>query len=585
MKRALFLILTLTLIVACAVSCKPTSQPDQTTAPETTEAPQATNLTVAEDGKFNFVVTRPYKTDNVKMYTGFVKDLKSATGIEDIMITVDGKKERDTYEILCGVTDTPEYEAVESELGYNNYVIKVVGTKIVIASKVNYALEYALTKFVDYVTENMKDGKLEITPDFNLSGKRVNGSFSVLTKEVPSPVGFTSCEFSDCDDNYQQATLNGCTKDILDGYKKILSDEGFTEYATSNLGGTEFITYKKDKFTVHAYYTEHNKQMRVIAAKNAVLPSTDKVSYTKVCEPTFTLLGLEKGGNSGGLGCIIGLPDGTFIIVDGGHKTKAEADDIANTLYKLSGNSKKVTIRAWVFTHAHGDHVGAFLQFSPSYAKKGVFTVESFIFNGCDTEEQHQYSSTGNFDTTRKAINDNWPNATVYKALTGQIFHFPGCDMEVLYTMSDFLPTIVGEENIGDIDKSSVDGNLKNAVFRFFTGDQSIMVTGDASKINVDEMCKRYGEYLKTDIMTVPHHGHNQNRYRARNGTIEFYKLVDPSIVMWPDGVAAQQNKMAWNQTAGSAWEANYYLVHFLHVKEVIVAGKTTTTVTIPYVK
>ena len=79
MKRALFLILTLTLIVACAVSCKPTSQPDQTTAPETTEAPQATNLTVAEDGKFNFVVTRPYKTDNVKMYTGFVKDLKSAT--------------------------------------------------------------------------------------------------------------------------------------------------------------------------------------------------------------------------------------------------------------------------------------------------------------------------------------------------------------------------------------------------------------------------------------------------------------------------------------------------------------------------
>jgi hypothetical protein len=293
-----------------------------------------------------------------------------------------------------------------------------------------------------------------------------------------------------------------------------------------------------------------------------------------------------------GTGYVIMLEDASFIVIDGGARglvnKDGEADNLYNILNSLNtkyGSSSTIHIRAWVNSHAHGDHTGAFLQFSPSYSGKGVFTVESFIFNGCDTEEQQQYSSTGNFDSTRNAISTYWKDATVYKALTGQIFHFPGCEMEVLYTMSDFLPTIVGEENIGDIDKTQVDGNLKNAVFRFFTGDQSIMVTGDASKVNVDEMCKRYGEYLKTDIMTVPHHGHNQNRYRARNGTIEFYKLVDPSIVMWPDGVSAQQKKMAWNQTAGSAWEANYYLVHFLHVKEVIVAGKTTTTVTIPYVK
>ena len=151
--------------------------------------------------------------------------------------------------------------------------------------------------------------------------------------------------------------------------------------------------------------------------------------------------------------------------------------------------------------------------------------------------------------------------------------------------MSDFLPTIVGEENIEDIDKTKVDGNLKNVVYRFFIGGQRVLVTGDASKVNIDEICARYGEYLKSDIMTVPHHGHNQNRYRARNGTKELYTLVDPSIVMWPDGVSAQKKKMAWDGVAGSAWEANYYLVNSLHVKEVIVAGKTTTTVTLPYIK
>jgi hypothetical protein len=155
--------------------------------------------------------------------------------------------------------------------------------------------------------------------------------------------------------------------------------------------------------------------------------------------------------------------------------------------------------------------------------------------------------------------------------------------MEVVYTMSDFLPTIVGEENMPDIDKHEVDGNLKTAVYRFFVGGQSILVTGDTTKTNVDEMCARYGSYLKSDIITVPHHGHNENRYRARNGTVEFYTLVDPSIVMWPVTEAAHERKMKWNHVAGTAWEANYHLVYNLHVKEVIVSGKTTRTVTLPY--
>ena len=519
------------------------------------------------------------------MFTDFHNSLKSATGISNIKITNDGVSGRPSYEILCGITADYESRSVIGELGFNSYIIKVVGTKIVIAAPSEYALKYALSKFVSYVTENTKNGRLELPLDYVSYEKIGNTAFFMLTANVPSPKGMVSCKFSDCDDGYQQATLRGCTKETFENYKSILKNEGFIEYTTSFLGTTEYITYQKDKITVHAYYTEHNGEMRIIAARNALLPSTEKVSYTKVCEPTFTLMGLEKGGSSGGFGCIIGLPDGTFIIVDGGHKTAEEADDIANTLYKLAGRKSGIIIRAWVFTHAHSDHVGAFIKFSSTYGSKGIFTIESFIFNGCDTAEQHQYSSSSSFDSTRTSIKTYWSTAKVYKCLTGQIYHFPGCDMEIIYTMSDLLSTIVGEEDMPDVDKTSVDGNLKNAVYRFFIGEQKILVTGDASKINVDEMCDRYGEYLKSDIMTVPHHGHNQDRYRARNGTIELYTLVDPSIVMWPDGVNAQKNKMKWNGVAGTQYEANYFLVYKLHVKEVIVAGSTTRTVTLPYIK
>lgn len=222
------------------------------------------------------------------------------------------------------------------------------------------------------------------------------------------------------------------------------------------------------------------------------------------------------------------------------------------------------------------------MSFSSRHASDKRFTVESFIFNYCNTKEQNQFSASGNFDSTYNTINQYWKNATVYKGLTGQVYRFAGCDMEILYCMSDFIPQVIGLER-SDADKSAVDGNLQNMTMRFSVAGQKILVTGDASKYNVDEMCDRYGEYLKSDIMTVPHHGWNENRYRARNGTVEFYRFVDPVYVMWPDGDAAQQKKMQWDGVSGSNWEANYYLINSLHVKELYVAGSVTKTFVLPY--
>jgi hypothetical protein len=151
--------------------------------------------------------------------------------------------------------------------------------------------------------------------------------------------------------------------------------------------------------------------------------------------------------------------------------------------------------------------------------------------------------------------------------------------------MSDFLPTIIGEEDMKDIDYESVDGNLSTLVHRFiFSSGQTLMSTGDTSKLNVDEMCARYGSYLKSDIMTVPHHGANVDSYRGRNGTIEFYQLVDPAVVMWPAVESRVASSLQWNGKAGAKNEANYYLFNKMNVKENIIAGGKTTTITIPYI-
>ncbi len=255
---------------------------------------------------------------------------------------------------------------------------------------------------------------------------------------------------------------------------------------------------------------------------------------------------------------------------------------------ELAPDPSNIVIRAWVITHAHGDHYGAFVRFASTYSTLKTIKIESFIFNFCDTKEQTQYMSDGasSCSKVRSTINTYYPNADVYKCLTGQVFHFPGADMEILTCMSDFIPKVIGLEGMPDTDLTHADGNIQSIVVRFITTaeeSQSVMVTGDVSKVNVDEMCARFGDYLKSDIMTVPHHGWNQNRYRARNGTIWFYSLVDPSIVLWPDGVEAQAKKLQWNGVPGSDWEANYYLLNSLNVVQCIVAGSTTVTLTLPY--
>ena len=51
--------------------------------------------------------------------------------------------------------------------------------------------------------------------------------------------------------------------------------------------------------------------------------------------------------------------DGSISIIDGG--TKSDADYLLNLIEKVSG-CKKPHISAWFLTHAHSDHINAFLE-------------------------------------------------------------------------------------------------------------------------------------------------------------------------------------------------------------------------------
>jgi len=158
----------------------------------------------------------------------------------------------------------------------------------------------------------------------------------------------------------------------------------------------------------------------------------------------------------------------------------------------------------------------------------------SFIMNFCFTPEQTAtLSNVTNFTKVPQTISTVYPDALVYKCLTGQVYHFAGLDMEVLVTMSDFIPLVIGYE-AEDAKLDDGDGNNQSIVVRFRSpSGNRLMITGDATNILLDDMADRYGsEYLRTEIVTSPHHAYNSDVYKKRNATDKFYDAVQPKILI-----------------------------------------------------
>ena len=79
-----------------------------------------------------------------------------------------------------------------------------------------------------------------------------------------------------------------------------------------------------------------------------------------------------------GMSIAITLPDGRYLIYDGGYRVDAPAllDFLKTHNRRPDG---RVVIAAWIFTHAHSDHHGAFRAFAADLADEVV--LEAAVFN------------------------------------------------------------------------------------------------------------------------------------------------------------------------------------------------------------
>ena len=243
---------------------------------------------------------------------------------------------------------------------------------------------------------------------------------------------------------------------------------------------------------------------------------------------------------------VIRMPDNSLFINDGGDIEQWSDEVCADFLdfcRKVTGTAEgeKVVINTWFISHAHTDHYLGLPRFIDKF--HDAIDIKNVMYNFDDER----------LDTTRdvtpylQMVKAYFPNVKYYKPHTGDQFTICGIEFDVLYSQEErFAPDAEGNMiiDIRDGDDSNENKN-QDGTYRDFLyepkeveGYPGLMVsdfndTSTALKVTfpkaVTGMSRDYdtilygdlnladqvlidlyhASVLETDIMMVPHHGHD----------------------------------------------------------------------------
>jgi hypothetical protein len=559
--RVLFLSLLLTIAILLVVGCTGTTPPD---VPDTEPAVQNTVLNIVEGqaSSYSIIISeRASETVNT-MAMDLRKTVEQLTGVK--LGLSDDYVERGTTpaatEILIGHTAREESRRLLEDTPYGEYSIRAVGDRIVVAGWDENALQIACTKLIGYMEEHAAAGQLSVPGDYALSGRTFAG-LDCLPHYGDSD---TAVQFINIADNSRMLYVKKTNADEFHAYVAKLADAGFTEFATRQMGDNLYAIYKNDKKILHASYHAANKEARITVDDAYDMTLFAEQEYEKVCEPAVHLLGLEFNSPSNpdeyvqnALGIIFRLEDGRFVIVDGNYFGDRQAKELYDALCKLAVDENDITVAAWIFTHAHNDHVGAFCTLADSQWKDKI-KIENFLYHFTTTEQYKNAGGSGALGDVRSAMR-KYPDANHIKVHTGQVLKVGGAEIEILFTFADSEPTVL------------TNFNATSVVLRFITQGNTVLVPGDATDGDCNYLARKYGDYLKSDIVQITHHGYN--------GTSSFYRAVDADVILWAGG--ARQFYGEGDLYRIKDWEHNKVALSL--AEECYIAGETGHTLILPY--
>lgn len=347
-------------------------------------------------------------------------------------------------------------------------------------------------------------------------------------------------------------------------YCGLLSREGFAQRERRSDPYGEYAAFYKDGWGVFVNYFANSRELQLVIEEN-----TKKFSYRDACgEPRVAPQVSQLKLRDYGMIYVIRLSDGRFLLIDSGRPFVEDADRLFACL-KAGSPHEKPVIAAWVFTHAHSDHIYGFFPFWERHGAE--VSIEKMLFCFPEPWDMVHYPA---LEKPAKDYPDKTGNEKlkdfldlvaqleipVFAPHTGQVY--PVGDTELLF-LAGMEDTIHCAQHV----------NATSLAFSMELAGQKILWTGD-SRFSEVRFSERYGTSLKADILQVPHHGFGSGTAQEQ---ITAYELIRPRVCLLP---ASAQEAF----TTFSAFRpGTEYLMTRLNIEELIV-GDDNRTLTLPYI-
>lgn len=512
---------------------------------------------ILKGGKYTVRAIMPNLATNVErsVYTKLRTSLGNKTKV-NVDSNTDFLKEgeshnKNEYVILVGETSYKESAWVYERTNADTYGIQILnGNRMVIY----FSTESEGVKLVNELMsaiESDENGYFWVDGSFSVEKKT-----SLKLEAAPSYP--TSTTKVDCGDDTTMLYAKGTNLSTYESYCNTLKSSGYTEYSRrDNVNGNYYRIYTKNMTAINVYFTKSNSSVRIISGPIDDIPSKD-VDKTPETNKSVTVTMLSQGEDTDcGLGLIIHLPNGKFIIFDGGFSLY---DKLYKKLGEISPRGSKITVAAWFVSHPHYDHQDAVTYFIKKHAHS--VDVENIFYNYATkaiysdtTQEENAGGLEGVTDGLDGIVDSNFSRTTkIIKPHTGQVYNFGSASAEILYTFEDVVPS-----KLDYVNSSSL-------VVRFKVAGQTILALADATHTVSTVLQNNYGSYLKSDIVQIAHHG-------TYPGHASLYTKINAATLLWPSNTANAKKQYSNDAVREALSKA----------KDVYLSKDADVTLTLPY--
>ena len=222
---------------------------------------------------------------------------------------------------------------------------------------------------------------------------------------------------------------------------------------------------------------------------------------------------------------IITTADGKVIVIDGGFR--CDAEKLISRLKEITGNNTP-HIDAWFLSHAHCDHIDAFMEIIEKHPDELSFDRVYYNFPSVkyfEAYENHEAHTVAEFYALLPRFADKACIVSQYDS-----YVIGEAKIELLYSPDpDFTHNAVNNSSI---------------VFRLTLGKKTVIFLGDLGVEGGRKLLRLHGERLKSDYCQMAHHGQNG----VGRG---FYEAAAPKACLWstPDWL--------WNNDAGGGYNTH----------------------------